>query len=154
MQGRVVTFCALLTVSSCMTVAKHRADHARVPWLDQPIHQLGVLHEGQEQQQEMNYTISDLCILRDAKLCINLHVCLETLDGQAREAAVLEQEEWLETRLERVALAGGEHPGGTLRPFVAGRAFIDPARARTAGIMERMDRTASDTDIPKRGGRQ
>jgi uncharacterized protein YecT (DUF1311 family) len=127
-------------------------DHAWVPWLEQPIFQLETILDGQEQQQEMNYTISNLCILHDARLFIAFHRYLDTLDGREREAAMLEQDEWLMTRLEMVTEAGEEYSGGTLRSFVAGRAFIDLTRARTAEIMERMDQTDSDIDIPKTGG--
>jgi uncharacterized protein YecT (DUF1311 family) len=154
MPFRVVMTCALLAVPACMPVvtSEWSAENDWVPWLDQPIHQLEVLLDSQEQQQEMNYTISNLCILHDAKLYIVFHRYLDTLDRRGREAAVLEQDEWLMARLDMVTEAGEEYSGGTLRSLVAGRAFIDLTRARTAEVEDWMDLADSDADIPKTEG--
>lgn len=108
------------------------------PYIDQPIRQLEELLETLEQQQPMNYTTSNICILYDAKLYILFDHYLETLDPEAREAALEEQILWMEARADSVSRAGDEYAGGSLRPLVAGMEFIEVTKNRIAALEEAM----------------
>lgn len=108
------------------------------PYLDQPIRQLEELLETLEQQQPMNFTLADICILYDAKLYILFDHCLDTLEPDAREAAEVDQARWLEARSDSVSLAGSEYEGGTLGPFAAGMRFIEVTKRRIVLLEEAM----------------
>lgn len=108
------------------------------PYIDQPIRQLEEVLETLEQQQPMNYTMSNICILYDAKLYILFDHYLDTLDPEAVDAAVAEQVLWLEARAESVSVAASAYAGGSLSPYIAGMRFLEVTKNRIAVLEEAM----------------
>mgnify|MGYP000091366571 CR=1 FL=1 len=109
------------------------------PFIDQPIGQLEEILETLEQQQPMNYTISNICILYDAKLYILFDRYLDTLEPGAVAAAVAGQALWLDARADSVSIAASEYAGGSLSPYVAGMRFIEVTKNRIDALEEAME---------------
>lgn len=101
----------------------------------------------------MNYTISNICFLYDAKLYILFDHYLDTLEPDAVEAAVAEQVSWLEARADSVSIAASEYEGGSLSPYVAGMEYIEVTKNRIADLEEAMAGVSPKTLKSPRGTR-
>ncbi len=108
------------------------------PNLDQPIQQLEEVMAKLEQQQPMNYTISNIAFLYDAKLHILFHDFVSSLPESARASEVAVQREWLEQRKAQVHEAYSEYEGGTLASYTGGQTSIETTKERIAVIEDRM----------------
>ena len=109
------------------------------PSLDQPIWQLEETLAKLEQQQPMNYTISNVARLYDAKLYMLFHDFLASLPESERASQIAEQNQWLRQRETQVHDASKEHEGGTLAPYTAGNAKISATKKRIEEIERRMN---------------
>jgi uncharacterized protein YecT (DUF1311 family) len=108
------------------------------PNIDQPIGQLEEVLVKLEQQQPMNYTISNVAFLYDAKLYILFHDFIDQLPEAARASEIAEQEKWLGQRKKLIGAGYAEYEGGTLASFTAGQASIDATKKRIAEIEKKM----------------
>ena len=108
------------------------------PNIDQPISQLEEILGKLEQQQSINYTISNVAFLYDAKLYILFHDFISALPESARAPQTAEQREWLKQRKMQVHEAYSQYDGGTLASYTAGQASITATKKRIAEIDSRM----------------
>ncbi len=108
------------------------------PHIDQPIRQLEEILTKLEQQQPMNYTISNVAFLYDAKLHILFHKFIGELSEAARSSQIEEQQQWLVKRAAKTREACAEYEGGSLAPYSAGEVFINATKERIAEIEKRM----------------
>ncbi len=103
--------------------------------LDQAIGQIEKILSTLEQQQPMNYTISNLAILYDLKLELLFEEALASAKSdEVRQAYLSEQRAWHRHRDKKISAAYGEYGGGSLASFNAGQVAIDLARARIEEI--------------------
>ena len=108
------------------------------PNLDQPIQQLERILAELEQQQPMNYTISNVAFLYDAKLRILFDDYLALLPESERVMQIKEQRQWLIARKAKVREGYMEFEGGTLASFSAGQVSIRVTKKRIATIETRI----------------
>jgi len=106
--------------------------------LDQPIGQLEKTLSTLEQQQSMNYTISNLAFLYDAKLRILFDDFLVSLPESARTSQIDEQRTWLNQRKVQILQAYSKYGGGTMASYNAAQVSIDITKERIITIQERM----------------
>ena len=110
------------------------------PNVDQPIRQLEESLAQIEQQQPMNYTISNIAFLYDAKLYILFYKYMENLNPKNRKEQINQQDEWLKIREEYVNRAYREYEGGTFAPYNAGEAYIKITKERIEEIEIKLDK--------------
>jgi len=138
------TIIAVLGVGSLLSgCATRQADRSALlaewqPHIDQPIQQLEETLAALEQQQAMNYTISNVAFLYDAKLYILFHGFVGRLPEAARTSELAEQGRWLTKRKNWIATAYAKYEGGTLASYSAGQASIDATKRRIAQIEKKM----------------
>ena len=116
------------------------------PNVDQPIRQLEETLAKLEKQQPMNYTISNVAFLYDAKLYILFHDFLASLPESERDSQIAEQRQWLEQRKTKVHEAYMKYKGGTLASYVAGKASVSATKKRIAEIERRVKDTSKQPD--------
>lgn len=116
------------------------------PNVDQPIGQLEETLAKLEQQQPMNYTISNVAFLYDAKLYILFHDFLEYLPESERASQIAEQRRWLEQRKTQVNEAYMEYEGGTFAPYSAGETSVSATMKRIAEIEGRLKDASNKPD--------
>ncbi len=135
-----ILICAGLLLCSCAT-AQPNSSRLLSEWnisVDQPIRQLEEILVELEQQQPMNYTISNVAFLYDAKLFILFHEFIDQLSESVRASEIAEQRKWLTIRKVQIHDAYSEYEGGTMASYAAGQASIDATRKRIAEIKKRM----------------
>lgn len=137
-----------LLLSGCATSQSERSELFPhwTPNVDQPIRQLEETLPKLEQQQPMNYTISNLSFLYDAKLYILFHDFLESLPESKRASQIAEQSQWLEQRKKQVHEAYMEYEGGTLASYAAGQTSVSATKKRIAEIEARLKDTSNKPD--------
>ena len=145
------TICPLiigLLLSGCVSSQSERSKLFPhwTPNIDQPIGQLEESLAELEQQQPMNYTISNVALLYDAKLYILFHDFLAFLPESERASQIAEQRQWLAQRKIQVHEAYIEYEGGTLAPYTAGKASVSATKKRIVEIEGRMKDTSSKPD--------
>lgn len=108
------------------------------PNINQPIEQLEEILSQLEQQQPMNYTISNVAFLYDAKLYILFGNFITVLPKSERTYRISEQNKWLKKREELIRLAYAEYEGGTLASYSSGKMSIDFTKKRITEIENKM----------------
>lgn len=132
--------CTGLLLFGCATSPPDRSrlfSEWNIP-IDQPIRQLEEILAELEQQQPMNYTISNVAFLYDAKLFILFHEFIDQLSESVRASEIAEQRKWLTIRKAQIHKAYSEYEGGTMASYAAGLASIDATKKRIAEIEKRM----------------
>jgi uncharacterized protein YecT (DUF1311 family) len=146
-----ITICLLiigLLLSGCVTSQPKRSKLIShwTPNLDQPIGQLEETLAKLEQQQPMNYTISNVAFLYDAKLYILFHDFLAFLPESERAAHISEQHQWLVERKIQVNEAYMKYEGGTFASYSASKASVSATKKRIAEIEGRLKNASYKTD--------
>ena len=108
------------------------------PNIDQPIRQLEETLSKRDQQQPMNFTISNVAFLYDTKLYILFNDFIGQLPKSQRASELEEQRKWLNQRKKLIAAGYAEYEGGTLAAYNAGHISIDASKKRIAEIEKKM----------------
>lgn len=112
--------------------------------LDQPIGQLETTLATLDRQQSMNYTVSNIAFLYDAKLRILFDDFLASLPPSERNAQIAQQREWLKQRKVQI-LRIYTKAGGSMAAYEAGQAFINTTKKRIADIERKMGKEPKGT---------
>ena len=129
------------TLASCSTMQNKNNLATWQPEINQPIRQLEEQLAKLEQQQPMNYTISNIAFLYDAKLYIQFRKLLDTVSDVQQKELIKEQEKWLLKRKEETAKAYEKYKGGTLAPYNSAQMFIDITKKRIQEIEKQLNKT-------------
>ena len=112
------------------------------PELDQPIQQLEEVLSQTKQQQPANYTIANISFLYDAKLFFLFQKYIQALSSEKRQAAIQEQQDWLNQRKSLIAKETKEYEGGSIAPYIAGEVKIKATKARILDLEQKLKTSA------------
>ena len=133
----ITALACICVLASCTTIQKNSLS-AWQPEINQPIQQLEEQLKTLEQQQQMNYTISNLAFLYDAKLYIKFNKLLDKVSDSKRKQLINDQKKWLSTRSKQVKSAYEKYKGGTLASYNSAQVFINLTKKRIQTIEKQL----------------